>query len=194
MDKIDTCTVVLINVCCLQDMGASVSSQEEAIPLYYVTRKEHMSPERNTADTDDALPPAVRTENTQAEYETVPIVQASTPTTSENPPPMIRGDSEAPDLPPPYNPAVDNESAGDLSVESSISQGVENQSVDEEVDESLKKDLSESLDNGEEATEGSTEAQPNKREVSQSVPEGDSEVVEGEDKLDHKHEVRRTKF
>ncbi|XP_064395532.1 uncharacterized protein LOC135342661 [Halichondria panicea] len=76
---------------------------------------------------------------------------------------MIRGDSEVPDLPPPYNPAVDNESVVVMSVESSISQGVENQSVDEEVDESLKIDLSVSDTEHDGTTEeaiGSSEAQP----------------------------------
>ncbi len=37
---------------------------------------------------------------------------------------------------------------------------------------------------------GSTEAQPNEREVSQSLQEG--EVKEAEDRLDRKHEVSRT--
>ncbi len=131
-------------------MDAPKTSQD--ITLCDVPRPENMSLERNTADTDDTPPPGydvVRKENLPSpEYETVPSAKAGkpTPTTSENPPPlpppMIRGDSEAPDLPPPYNPAVDNESVVVMSVESSISQSVENQSVDEEVDESLKKDLS----------------------------------------------------
>ncbi len=54
-------TVVLINVsnvCCLQDVGAS---QEEGIGLYDVARPENMSPECNTADTDDAPPPGYDT-------------------------------------------------------------------------------------------------------------------------------------
>ena len=134
---------------CLQDVGASITSQ---VAFYNVARPEHMSLDCNTADTDDTPPPGydvVRKENLPSpEYETVPSAKAGkpTPTTSENPPPlpppMIRRDSEAPDLPPPYIPAVDNESVVVMSVESSISQGVENQSVDEEVDESLKNDLS----------------------------------------------------
>ncbi len=131
-------------------MGASITSQEEVIPLYDVAHPENMSLECNTADTDNTSLlgfNVIRKENTQVEYETVPLVLASKPTiTSENPPPlplpMIQGDSEAPDLPPPYNPAVDSESVIVMSVESSISQSGENQSVDEEVDESLKKDLS----------------------------------------------------
>ncbi len=64
---------------------------------------------------------------------------------------------------------------------------MENQSVDidGEVDESVKRDQSvrdDGLDNGLVLTEevtGSTEAQPNEREVSQRVPEG--EVVEVKD-------------
>ncbi len=192
------CTVVLINVsnvCCLQDVGAPITPREEVtIALYDVARPENMSPA--FINTDDAPPPGydvVCKEHMQSspEYETVPLALASKPTlTSENPPPlpppMIRGDSEAPDLPPPYNPAVDNESVN-LTVESSISQSVENRSVDidGEVDESVKRDQSvrdESLNNGETLTEevtGSTEAQPNEREVSRSVPE--SEVVEAKD-------------
>ncbi len=148
-------------------MGASITLQ---VAFYDVARRENMSLGVNTADTDDELPPGydvVRKENTQVEYETIPLVQAAKPTfTSENPPPlpppMIRGDSEAPDLPPPYNPAVDNESVVVMSVESSISQGVENQSVDEEVDESVKRDLSVSTVEHDGTTEeaiGSTEAQ-----------------------------------
>ncbi len=192
------CTVVLINVsnvCCLQDVGAPITDREEVIiPLYDVAHPENMSPA--FIDTDDAPPPGYdivcKEHMPSPEYETVPLVLAGKPTfTSENPPPlpppMIRGDSEAPDLPAPYNPAVDNESVVDLVVESSISQSVENQSVDMdgEIDESVKRDQSvrdESLDNGETLTEevtGSTEAQPNEREVSQSVPE--SEVVAAKD-------------
>ncbi len=98
------------NVCCLQDMGAPITSQEEGIGLYDVARPENMSP----TDTDDAPPPGydvICKENLPAEH---------TPTTSENPPPlpppMIQGDSEAPDLPPPYNPAVDSENVVDLSI------------------------------------------------------------------------------
>ncbi len=198
------CTVVLINVsnvCCLQDVGAPITPREEVIiALYDVARPENMSPA--FIDTDDAPPPGydvVCKENMPSpEYETVPLALAGKPTfTSENPPPlpppMIRGDSEAPDLPPPYNPAVDNERVVDLlvetiqCVESSISQSLENQSVDidGEVDELVKRDQSvrdESLDNcgmlKEEVT-SSTEAQPNEREVNQSVPEG--EVVEAKD-------------
>ena len=127
------------NVCCLQVMGASITSQKEVIALYDVARRENMPS---------------------------PVVLAGKPTfTSGNPPPlpppMIRRDSEAPDLPPAYNPAVDNESAGVMSVESSISQGVENQSVDGKVDESWKKDLSISYvkDHRTEEAIGSTEAQ-----------------------------------
>ncbi len=178
-------------MCCLQDVGAPITPREEVIiALYDVARPENMSPA--FIDTDDILPPGydvVCKEHMQSsEYETVPLALAGEPTfTSENPPPpapMIRGDSEAPDLPPPYNPAVDNESAVDLLVESSLSQSVENQSVDidGEVDESVKRDQSvrdESLDNGEmliEETTGSTEAQPNEREVSQSVPESEVEA------------------
>ena len=155
-------------------MGALITSQ---VAFYDVARPENMFLGVNTADTDDELPPgydAVRKENTQVEYETIPLALTGkpTPTTSENPPPlpppMIRGDSEVPDLPPPYNPAVDNESVVVMSVESSISQGVENQSVDEEVDESLKIDLSvsDTEHNGtmEEAI-GSTEAQPDVNRV-----------------------------
>ncbi len=161
----------VFNVCCLQVVGASITSQEEVIALYDVARLENMSPKCNTADTDATPPPGydvVCKENMPSpEYETVPLLLAGKPTftTSENPPPlpppMIRGDSEAPDLPPAYNPAVDNESAGVISVESSISQGVENQSVDGKVDESWKKDLSIS-DVKHHRTEeaiGSTEAQ-----------------------------------
>ncbi len=94
-------------------MGAP---REEA--LYDVARRENMSPA--FIDTDDILPPGydvVCKEHMQSpEYETVPLALAGKPTfTSENPPPlpppMIRGDNEAPDLPPPYNPAVNNESA-----------------------------------------------------------------------------------
>ncbi len=108
-------------MCCVQDVGAS---QEEGIALYDVTRPEYMSPECNTADTDNAPPPGydvICKENLPAEY---------TPTTSENPPPlpppMLLGDSEAPDLPPPYNPAVDNES---VAVDLSIYEREMNQSV-----------------------------------------------------------------
>ncbi|XP_064391011.1 uncharacterized protein LOC135338850 isoform X2 [Halichondria panicea] len=153
------------------DVGASITSQ---VAFYNVARPENMSLERNTADTDDTPPPGydvVHKENLPGpEYETVPSAKAGkpTPTTSENPPPlppsMIRGDSDAPDLPPPYNPAVDNESVVVMSVESSISQGVENQSVDEEViNESLKTDLSVSDTEHDGTTEeaiSSSEAQP----------------------------------
>ncbi len=146
-------------------MGASITSQ---VAFYDVSRPENMSLRFNTADIDDTLPPGydvVRAENMPSpEYETVPLVQPAKPTfTSENPPPlpppMIRGDSEAPDLPPAYNPAVDNESVGVMSVESSISHG---QSVDEEVDESVERDLSVSTVEHDGTTEeaiGSTEAQ-----------------------------------
>ncbi len=148
-----------------------------------------MSPERNTTDTDDALPlgyDVVRKKNMQAEYETVASAKAGEPTfTSENPPPlsppMIRGDSDAPDLPPAYNPAVDNESIV-VSVESSISQGVENQSVDEEADESLKKDLSVSNAEHDGTTEeaiGSSEAQPNNREMGQMLDVDCVDTVQG---------------
>ena len=161
----------MFNVYCLQDVGASITSQ---VAFYNVARPENMSLERNTADTDDTPPPGydvVHKENLPGpEYETVPSAKAGkpTPTTSENPPPlppsMIRGDSDAPDLPPPYNPAVDNESVVVMSVESSISQGVENQSVDEEViNESLKTDLSVSDTEHDGTTEeaiSSSEAQP----------------------------------
>ena len=155
---------------CLQDVGASITSK---VAFYDVARPEHMSLERNTADTDDTPPPGydvVRKENLPSpEYETVPSAKAGkpTPTTSENPPPlpptMLRGDSDAPDLPPAYNPAVDNKSVVVMSVENSISHGVENQSVDEEVDESLKIDLSVSdteYDGTTEEAIGSTEVQP----------------------------------
>ena len=153
-------------MCCLQDVRASITSQ---VAFYDVARSENMSLGVNTADTDDTLPPGydvVRKENLPSpEYETVPSAKAGkpTPTTSENPPPlppsMIRGDSEALDLPPPYNPAVDNEGVVVMSVESSISHG---QSVDEEVDESLKIDLSVSDMEHDDTTKeaiGSTEAQ-----------------------------------
>ncbi len=121
------------NVCCLQDVGASITEA-----LYDVARPENMSPA--FINTDDAPPPGydvVCKEHMQSpEYETVPLALTGKRTlTSENPPPlppplpppMIRGDSEAPDLPPPYNPAVDNESVIDLLVESI--QCVENESV-----------------------------------------------------------------
>ena len=150
-------------VCCLQDVRVSITSQD-------VARREHMSPECNTADTDDTLPPGydvVRKDNSPSpEYETVPSAKACKrrPTTSENPPPlpppMIRGDSEAPDLPPPYNPAVDNEGIVFMLAESSFCH-VENQ-LDWEVDESLKNDLSVSDMEHDDTTEeaiGSTEAQ-----------------------------------
>ncbi|XP_064391038.1 uncharacterized protein LOC135338866 isoform X3 [Halichondria panicea] len=153
------------------DVGARITKSREVIALCNVARPGNMSLECKTADTDDTPPPGydvVCIENMQSpEYETVASAKAGkpTPTTSENPPPlsppMIRGDSEAPDLPPAYDPAVDNESAVVMSVESSISQGVENQSVDGEVDESSKKDLSIS-DMEHHRTEeaiGSTEAQ-----------------------------------
>ncbi len=148
------------NVFCLQDVGAPITSPEA---LY-----ENMSPECNTADTDDMCKEHMQS----PEYETVPLALAGKPTlTSENPPP-------------PYNPNVDNESAVDLLVESSISQSVENQlvDIDGEVDELVKRDQSvrdESLDKGGMLTEEVTEAQPNEREVSQSVPE--SKVVEAKD-------------
>ena len=187
-------------MCFLQNVGASVTSQEECIALYDVARPENMSPKRNTANTDDTPPPGydvVCIENMQAEYENVPLVLAGKHTfTSENrpplPSPMIRGDSEAPDLPPPYNPAVDSENVVVMSVESSMSQGVdnnsvsellvesvENQSVDGEIDESVKRDLSvHSLDNNglvlTNETAGSTEAQLNRREASQIEPTDDS--------------------
>ncbi|XP_064390944.1 uncharacterized protein LOC135338765 isoform X4 [Halichondria panicea] len=148
------------------ELGASITSQ---VAFYDVARPENMSLECITADTDDTLPPGydvVRAENMPSpEYETVPLVQPAKPTfTSDNPPPlpppMIRGDSsEASDLPPAYNPAVDNESVGVMSVESSISHG---QSVDEEVDESVERDLSVSTVEHDGTTEeaiGSTEAQ-----------------------------------
>ncbi len=159
---------------CLQDVGTSITSQ---VAFHNVARPENMSLEYNTADTDDTSPPGydVVCENLPSpEYETVPSAKAGkpTPTTSENPPPlpppMIRGDSDAPDLPPPYNPAVDNESVVVMSVESSISQSVENQSVDVEVDESLKIDLSASDTEHDGTTEeaiGSTEAQPDVNRV-----------------------------
>ena len=159
----------MFNVYCLQDVGASITFQ---VALYDVARREHMSLEYNTADTDDTSPPGydvVRKENLPSpEYETVPSAKAGkpTPTTSENPPPlpppMIQGDSDAPDLPPPYNPAVDNESVVVMLVESSMSQGVEDQSADVEVDESLKRDLSVSNVEHDGTTEeaiGSTESQ-----------------------------------
>ncbi len=184
------------NVCCLQDVSAPTTPRIEVIiALYDVARPENMSPAA-FIDTGDAPPPGydvVCKENMPSlEYETVPLALAGKRTlTSENPPPlpppMIRGDSEAPDLPPPYNPAVDNETVVDLLVESSVSQSVENQSVDidGEVDESVKRDQSvrdDSLDNGLVLTEevtGSTEAQPNERDVSERMPEG--EVVEAKD-------------
>ncbi len=161
---------------CLQDVGASITSQ---VAFHNVARPENMSLEYNTADTGDTSPPGydvVRENLPSPEYETVPSALAGKrrPTTSENPPPlpppMIPGDSEAPDLPPPYNPAVDNDSVVVVMLaESSIIQSVENQSVDEEVDESLKIDLSVSdteHDGGttEEAI-GSTEAQPDVNRV-----------------------------
>ena len=158
----------MFNVCCLQDMDALTSQ----VAFYDIARPENMSLGRNTADTDDTLPPGydvVRKDNLPSpEYETVPSAKAGkpTPTTSDNPPPlpppMIRGDSDAPDLPPPYNPAVDNEGVVVISVESSLCQGVENQLIDWEVDESLKNDLSVSDMEHDGTTEeaiGSTEAQ-----------------------------------
>ena len=165
----------MFNVYCLQDVGAAITSK---VAFYDVARPENMSLEYNTAGTDDTSPPGydvVRKENMpNPEYETVPSAKAGkpTPTTSENPPPlpppMIRGDSEAPDLPPPNNPAVDNESVVIMSVESSISHGEENQSVDEEVDESLKIDLSVSDTEHDGTTEeaiSSSEAQPDVNHV-----------------------------
>ncbi|XP_064391087.1 uncharacterized protein LOC135338914 isoform X2 [Halichondria panicea] len=156
------------------DVGALTSQ----VAFYDVARPENMSLERNTADTDDTPPPGydvVRKENLPSpEYETVPSAKAGkpTPTTSDNPPPlpppMIRGDSDAPDLPPAYNPAVDNESVVVMLAESSISHGVENQSVDGEVDESLKIDLSVSDTEHDGTTEeaiGSTAAQPDVNRV-----------------------------
>ncbi len=159
-------------------MGALITSQ---VAFYDVARPENMSLGVNTADTDDELPPgydAVRKENTQVEYETIPSAKAGkpTPTTSENPPPMIRGDSEVPDLPPPYNPAVDNESVVVMLAESSISQGVENQSVDGHVDESLKIDLSVSDTEHDGTTEeaiGSSEAQPDVNRVESGAGNND---------------------
>ncbi len=184
------------NVCCLQDVGAPITPREEVIiALYDVARPENMSPA--FINNDDIPPPGYdvvcKEHMPSPEYETVPLALAGKRTlTSENPPPlplpMIRGDSEAPDLPPPCNPAVDNESVNlavescveneSVVVESSISQSVESQ-LDGEVDEPVKRDQSvrdESLDKGGMLTEEVTEAQPNEREVNQSVPEG--EVVE----------------
>ncbi len=84
---------------CLQDVGASITSQ---VAFYDLVRPEHMSLECITADTDDIPPPGydvVRKENMPStEYETIASAKAGkpTPTTSENPPtlphPMIKED------------------------------------------------------------------------------------------------------
>ena len=151
-----------------------------------LARPENMSPA--FINNDDIPPPGYdvvcKEHMPSPEYETVPLALAGKRTlTSENPPPlpppMIRGDSEAPDLPPPYNPAMDNKSVVDLLGESCISQGAENQSVNRDVDTSVKRDHSVSDVEHDDTTEeaiGSTEVQP---EMDQML---EGEVVDTKDK------------